>query len=766
MLTCRKSMPILICGFITISFLLINSIKLAGQENDTEAYSWKNVQLVGGGFVSGIVFHPYEAGVCYCRTDMGGAYRWNESDKRWEPMLDWISYEDLNLMGVESIALDPSDPDRVYLACGTYTFPDVPDGAILRSDDRGKTFHRTNVPFKFGANETGRGNGERMAVDPNNSDILYLGTRLNGLWRSTDRSATWNRVESFPDVSENIPDSLKDEKEKRAWYWQHMGSGIIAVVFDPHSQQSGKNSSTIYVAVSLKGRNNLYRSVDFGESWQAVEGQPTIYRPNHMVLTSEGILYLTYGDTPGPSRMYNGVVWKYNTNTKEWTDITPDKPNQEQGKTFGYGAVSVDSHNPEHIIVSCFYRAKELGGEDIFRSTDEGKSWKPVFGSGGTLDYTLAPYTARTFIHWLFDIEIDPANPDHALFTTGFGGYETFNLTDMERGMPTRWSVMSTGIEETVALDLLSPSQGAQLITGIGDYGGFVHYDLDSPAPKGNFDNPHFGNTDGLACADKVPNLIVRVGVTWELKPPVNIAFSTDGGNSWQPCDSMPASDSKHGSVAVSSDGSSWIWTPQDSKVFVTHNNGQSWAPCVTIPPNTRVVADRVNPSVFYAMNLFEGKLYVSRDKGNTFEEQKMELPGGFPASREHRGDHRGGQDRLYATPGREGDLWIPAFDGLYHSTDGGGNFNKIESASEMHGFGFGKAAPGSEYPALYMVGVVNGVRGFFRSDNIAKHWVRINDDQHQYGLVFHITGDPKKYGRVYVGTHGRGTLYGDPVTP
>ena len=41
--------------------------------------------------------------------------------------------------------------------------------------------------------------------------------------------------------------------------------------------------------------------------------------------------------------------------------------------------------------------------------------------------------------------------------------------------------------------------------------------------------------------------------------------------------------------------------------------------------------------------------------------------------------------------------------------------------------------------------------------------WIA-GDVQHQWGLLLHITGDPKQYGRVYVGTHGRGTLYGDPV--
>ncbi len=63
-------------------------------------YNWKSVQIVGGGFVDGIIFHPKAKGVRYCRTDMGGAYRWNNATKRWEPLLDFISYEDRNLMGV------------------------------------------------------------------------------------------------------------------------------------------------------------------------------------------------------------------------------------------------------------------------------------------------------------------------------------------------------------------------------------------------------------------------------------------------------------------------------------------------------------------------------------------------------------------------------------------------------------------------------------------------------------------------------------------
>ncbi|WP_260117263.1 hypothetical protein [Pseudoduganella rivuli] len=39
---------------------------------------------------------------------------------------------------------------------------------------------------------------------------------------------------------------------------------------------------------------------------------------------------------------------------------------------------------------------------------------------------------------------------------------------------------------------------------------------------------------------------------------------------------------------------------------------------------------------------------------------------------------------------------------------------------------------------------------------------MRINDDQHnRYGSNHVITGDPKTFGTVYIGTNGRGIVYG-----
>jgi hypothetical protein len=101
---------------------------------------------------------------------------------------------------------------------------------------------------------------------------------------------------------------------------------------------------------------------------------------------------------------------------------------------------------------------------------------------------------------------------------------------------------------------------------------------------------------------------------------------------------------------------------------------------------------------------------------------------------------------------------------GLFHSTDGGANFNRMGPEERTDNIGFGRPAPVNTYPALYMAATVNGVHGIYRSDDVGATWDRINDDDHQYAWAGSdaITGDPRIYGRVYLSTNGRGIIYGD----
>jgi hypothetical protein len=175
-------------------------------------------------------------------------------------------------------------------------------------------------------------------------------------------------------------------------------------------------------------------------------------------------------------------------------------------------------------------------------------------------------------------------------------------------------------------------------------------------------------------------------------------------------------------------------------------------------------MADRANPAKFYALDLAEHRIYMSTDGGATFA--NYEVTGLTESAGGGGGLARSRELRMAASPDREGDLWVAGGRWLYHSRDGGRRFKEIASHPPITGLSFGKAAPGQEYPAIY---IANGDQsggpgaGLYRSDDAGETWVRINDGQHQWGNRFRcIAGDPRIYGRVYVGTDGRGILYGD----
>jgi hypothetical protein len=98
----------------------------------------------------------------------------------------------------------------------------------------------------------------------------------------------------------------------------------------------------------------------------------------------------------------------------------------------------------------------------------------------------------------------------------------------------------------------------------------------------------------------------------------------------------------------------------------------------------------------------------------------------------------------------------------LHHSTDYGATFNTVAGTSAVADVSFGKALNDGAYPAVYISGTANNVAGIFRSDDGGAQFSRIDDDKHQFGYINHIAADPRKYGRVYLGSGGRGILYGD----
>src|SRR5262249_4588852 len=269
-----------------------------------------------GGYVPGIVFNPSRPGLVYARTDIGGAYRWDAQTGRWIQLLNWIQPDDWNLSGVESIATDPVNPNRLVLAVGTYTTVlTTQDGAILRSTDMGRTFKRTDLPFKNGGNMPGRSMGERLAIDPNQDRVIYFGARSgHGLWRSTDFGATWSQVTSFTAVGDYV--------EKAGDIYAGDPDGVVWEAFDPTSGSRGHASRSIFVGIATKNGPSIYHSADGGATWAAVPGQPAGFLPQHGVW-SNGNLIISYSNGAGPFDGTSGDVWKLSTTTGAWTRISP-----------------------------------------------------------------------------------------------------------------------------------------------------------------------------------------------------------------------------------------------------------------------------------------------------------------------------------------------------------------------------------------------------------------------------------------------------------
>jgi hypothetical protein len=784
----------------------------------SQRYTWKPVVMKGGGFIDGLVFNTTQPGLAYCRTDVGSAYKWDNQKQVWIPLTDWVA--DANLMGAESVATDPIDPQRVYIAAGMHQSDPA---AILRSMDQGKTFQSIPVPFRMGGNENGRGVGERLAIDPNDNNILYFGSRVAGLWTSKDAALTWSKVDSFapapaaaapapaaPRAEAGAPAAAPGDAAAGARRGRGApggggggargggGVGLSFVVFDPGTGTRGQPTKTIYVGSTDPGPSHLFRSTDAGQTWQPVPGQPANFMPGHAGFDTQGILYVAYANSPGPGSATDGAVWKLNPKDGAWTDITPVKDaNRFPG---GYGGLGIDRQHPGTLVVASLDRVNpslpqpDRDDDRLYRTTNGGQTWTDISPKSHR-DSSAAPYVPWAGVYdannpkpeasvgwWIDALAIDPFNAKHVAYATGTIMWNTMDMDNADSGGDTHWTTCADGIEELCVAQLISPPAGPHLISAVSDVGNFTHDDLDASPAHGMDLHPLFANSMWMDFAYMNPSVVVRIGVTPYHGPKEGtMGYSLDGGYNWKPFslgDAAAAGGRRGGgggggggNVILSADGKVFMSTGGTPRISTDH--GTTWKDVTGLSAGISPIADRFNPAKFYALDAAAHRMYLSTDGGATFTDAYAVtgLPaagGGGGGERGGRGGGGGGGGRLLAVGGREGDLWFvgPV---LCHSTDGGKTFKEIPNhpsigaSSSIIPFSFGKAAPGKDYPAIFCL-TRGGTSGpaIYRSDDEGATWVRVNDAQHLYGRCDCLTGDPRIYGRVYVGTFGRGAVYGD----
>jgi hypothetical protein len=615
----------------------------------------------------------------------------------------------------------------------------------------------------MGGNEDGRGLGERLAIDPNRTSILYFGSRHDGLQRSTDSGRSWRKVAGFPHAGLGAPPPGSPTH-----------GGVSFVVFDRRSGQPGEGSRTLFAGVVDPGAVGLWRTDDGGETWRAMTAKPGLL-PCKAELDEAGFLFVTYSNSIGPNGVTDGAVLRHDTRTGRYVDVTPERPSPE--RPGGFMGVSVDRSRPGGLAVASLNRWRP--NDTVWRSSDRGASWTSI-DRQSRRDVEATPFlywgNAQADIGWwMAGLAIDPFDPDFACYTTGATIYATREFTKVGSGAPVTWFPWVEGIEQTAVLALASPPEGPPLLSGFGDLSGFSHENL-SVSPRLQFTHPTFGNTNTIDYAGRAPHVVVRSGTPHQRHGGPTLAWSENHGSSWWPLEAprstqplpSPLGVGRRGrdahedaAIVVSADGASFM--VMTARPLITRDRGRTWSEVQGLPPWGRPVPDRLDPQRFYALDFESGAMFLSRDGGLTFTSaQTLGLPAALAGERP---TWREIAWPLRAAPSRTGDLWLTTRQGLFRSQDGGGRFERIDGGLAVETFDFGAPRPGGTHPVLYAIGWRDGLRAIWRSDDEGGSWARINDAEHEYGRRFRcIAGDPRIHGRVYVGTDGRGIIYGDAV--
>ncbi|KAI8260269.1 Xyloglucanase [Colletotrichum sp. SAR11_239] len=723
---------------------------LAAAASARAACDWKNVHTGGGGgFVPSIQFHPTEKGVAFARTDIGGLYRLNDDDS-WTPVTDANGFAhdgNWNRWGIDALALDPADANKVYIATGMYTNDwDPNNGTIARSSDKGETWEVTTLPFKVGGNMPGRGMGERLAVDPKNSQILYFGARSGkGLWKSTDGGATFDKVSSFEAVGTFRPGAETDAYNGDL-------QGLTFVTFDETSEAVNGATSRIFVGTADNTTASVYVSTDAGATWGPVADQPAKFFPHKARLSvAEKVIYFTYSDGSGPYDGTQGAVYRYDLTSGKWTDITPTSGSD---LFYGFGGIAVDAQKPGTIVVATLN--SWYPDAQLFRSTDSGATWKKIWnwGADGKVapQYTIgaknAPWIETNFLDidtkklgWMIEsLEIDPHDSDRWFYGTGLTIYGGHDLTNWDKNQTITIESLASGIEEMAISSLASAPGGSELLMATLDNNGFTYdsvADL-SKAPQTAWTNPWWASSVSVDFAGNDVTKVARIG---KVTGTPQLALSSDGGATWTVVNATGTT-AADGTVAYSADGDVVLWSTLNEGVLASRNQGK--LENVTLPASSVIASDKKAAGVFYAGS--KSTFYVSTDGAATF----TEAPLGNVTEIRH----------IAAHPTQAGEIWVSTDAGIFHSTDSGKTFSPLSSSpSNAHAVSVGKG-DGTAWN-LYVFG--NGSEGkkLYGSADGGATWVDIQGS-YSFGAIdgAALVGSANEANVVYVGTNGRGVMH------
>lgn len=658
--------------------------------------------------------------------------------------------------GCDEAVSDPSSASKLWLGV---------NGSVFRSSD-GTNFVNTCYsalgPSGSPGNTPGlKGFGPYIAVDPNNSSVVYMSTPHGGLVFTSDNGNTCSTVSavgtggSFTFSGATV-----------------YGGHLIAFDTSGGTTTVGGQTRTKNVYVSTYG-TGVYLSIDGGQTWTLKNsaGMPT----THIYMTADGQGNLWFvdnvnGNGVGTARKYNGTAWS----------------NPNGGAITVAIGVAVDP-NACAAAGTChltYCLGGGAGASGTATTTDGGSSWN----------------TAQTITFSTNDVPwIKPLQDATGIFPAGCaydesgrihtGGEGSFYATPPTAGSAVTFTSHTVGIEESLSSAIVSsPTMSGKIVLGTWDVncfylsGPFTSFPS-NPTNRGCY-SPNANelqHTYGVDWASGATSTLVALtdnqqgygGGTYHSY----WGISTDGGATWsslsQPA-GIAAGGYKGGYIAAST-ASNIMVAPTDGvggsvAPYYTTNGGSTWSqisvtgatggwPFSYLLPSRQIAADRVTANQFYLYNF-----NVGDGGGDAFIKCTASGATCTIQARPGWGPNQQYYPQIKTVPGQAGYFFAGYGNTANSSTTGafgyssnsGTTFTAISGFAAIDGFGFGAVPPGHTFPAIMVVGFKNGVYGFWRSKDWdgAQTWQQVGTYPLNYpAAIMDIDGDKTNQDVWYITT-------------
>tara|TARA_B100001758_G_scaffold229413_1_gene224308 strand:- start:502 stop:3015 length:2514 start_codon:yes stop_codon:yes gene_type:complete len=503
----------------------------------------------GNGRVNCIAFDPNNEDIIWVGSPAGGLWKSIDGGSNWTTNTD-----DLPVIGVSHIAIDPNNSQIMYIVTGDADATDTYSIGILKSIDGGNSWDTTGLSYTANQQKT----VNKVIINPNFTDSLYAVTNSNILI-STNAGDTWQIVGSLG-------------------RWRDI-------------ELKPNNPNIIYAAKQSSGSSSIYRSVDGGSNWNVVDNGMTgsRYRPLLAVtLENPEVVYALFSSGDWG---FHGL-YKSTDSGENWT-MQSSTPNILSWDTDGLDGGGQSWYNLSLGVAPNDENLVYVGGVNIWRSNDGGVNWDIDASSGNGSNYSYMHVDQHAF-------EFSPhTNIPYAGNDGGFYKY----MTSLNS-----WTDMSDGLEIAQFYNLgLSKSNPNRLVAGAQDNGTEMLTNTTWDAIRG---------ADGMECAiDHYDDNIIysesqygglkksyNGGNNWSNIKPVSyeggwntpyemhsinnnlivigydeVYRSTTGGAAWDSISYNVSNGSAIKSIALAPSDENYIYAASYSKIKVTKDAGENW---------------------------------------------------------------------------------------------------------------------------------------------------------------------------------------------